>query len=45
MAAAGTAPVATALAGRAGTGTIACIVSGGSLDATKLATMLGAGMP
>jgi threonine dehydratase len=37
---AGAAPVAAALSGRAGTGKIACIVSGGNIDAGKLAKLL-----
>jgi threonine dehydratase len=37
---AGAAPVAAALSGRAGTGKIACIVSGGNIDAGKLARIL-----
>ena len=42
---AGAAPVAAALAGRAGAGRIACVVSGGNLDAAKLAGILGGGVP
>ena len=42
---AGAAPVAAALAGRAGQGDIVCIVSGGNLDPAKLATILGGGTP
>jgi len=42
---AGAAPVAAALAGRAGAGRIACVVSGGNLDAAKLAVILGGGVP
>ena len=37
---AGAAPVAAALSGRAGTGRIACIVSGGSIDPATLAALL-----
>ena len=37
---AGAVPVACALSGQAGTGKIACIISGGNLDATKLAQLL-----
>jgi threonine dehydratase len=37
---AGAVPVAAALSGRAGTGTIACVVSGGNIDASVLARML-----
>ena len=39
---AGAASVAAALSGRAGAGAIACVVSGGNLDATHLARILGA---
>jgi threonine dehydratase len=42
---AGAAPVAAALAGRVGAGRIACVVSGGNLDAAKLAVILGGGVP
>jgi len=42
---AGAAPVAAALAGRAGAGRIGCVVSGGNLDAAKLAVILGGGVP
>ncbi|HEV2104926.1 MAG TPA: pyridoxal-phosphate dependent enzyme [Candidatus Eisenbacteria bacterium] len=41
---AGAAPVAAALDG-AGEGRVACVVSGGNLDATALATILGGGVP
>jgi threonine dehydratase len=37
---AGAAPVAAALSGQAGSGRIACIVSGGNIDATVLAAIL-----
>lgn len=37
---AGAAPVAAALAGAAGTGRVACVVSGGNLDASTLARIL-----
>jgi len=37
---AGATPVAAALAGRAGPGKVVCVVSGGNLDAGKLATIL-----
>lgn len=37
---AGACPVACALSGRAGTGKIVCIVSGGNIDASKLARVL-----
>jgi threonine dehydratase len=39
---AGAAPVAAALSGRAGTGRVACIVSGGSIDPATLASLLTA---
>ena len=42
---AGAAAVAAALAGRAGAGKVACVVSGGNLDAAKLATILGGAIP
>jgi len=37
---AGAVPVAAALSGKAGAGTIACVVSGGNIDAAKLAAIL-----
>ena len=37
---AGACPVACALSGRAGAGKIVCIVSGGNIDAAKLARVL-----
>lgn len=37
--------VATALAGRAGTGRVVCIVSGGNIDPARLATILGGRVP
>ena len=37
---AGAASVAAALSGRAGKGNIVCIISGGNIDASKLATIL-----
>jgi len=40
---AGAVPVAAALSGKAGTGTIACVVSGGNIDAAKLAAILTGG--
>jgi threonine dehydratase len=40
---AGACPVACALSGQAGTGKIACIVSGGNIDAKKLCTILSGG--
>jgi threonine dehydratase len=42
---AGAAPVAAALAGKAGQGDIVCIVSGGNLDAAKLARILAGETP
>ncbi len=42
---AGAAPVAAALAGMAGGGRVVCVVSGGNLDAAKLAVILGGGVP
>jgi threonine dehydratase len=42
---AGAAPVAAALAGRGGRGRVVCVVSGGNIDAAKLAVILGGGLP
>ncbi len=42
---AGALSVAAALSGRADTGRIVCIVSGGNIDATRLAAILGGHMP
>lgn len=42
---AGAAPVAAALSGSAGAGKIVCVVSGGNIDAEKLAKILGGDMP
>ena len=42
---AGATPVAATLAGHAGGGKIVCVVSGGNIDAAKLATILGGGIP
>jgi threonine dehydratase len=42
---AGAAPVAAALAGRAGKGNIVCIISGGNIDAARLAAILKGEMP
>ena len=42
---AGAASVAAALAGKAGGGRIACVVSGGNIDPARLATILGGGVP
>jgi threonine dehydratase len=38
-------PVAAALAGRAGSGRVVCIVSGGNIDAARLATILAGEIP
>jgi len=37
---AGAAPVAAALSGRAGKGNIVCVISGGNIDAARLAAIL-----
>jgi len=42
---AGAASVAAAMAGKAGAGRVACVVSGGNIDAARLATILGGGVP
>ena len=42
---AGALAVAAATSGRAGTGRIVCIVSGGNIDSSRLATILGGGTP
>jgi threonine dehydratase len=42
---AGATPVAAALAGKAGSGKIVCVVSGGNIDVMKLATILSGGVP
>jgi threonine dehydratase len=42
---AGAVPVAAALSGRAGDGTIACVVSGGNIDAAVLAAILRGDLP
>jgi threonine dehydratase len=42
---AGAAPVAAALSGKAGSGTIVCVVSGGNIDAVKLCKILEGGVP
>jgi len=42
---AGAAPVAAALSGRAGSGRIVCVVSGGNIDHEKLQVILGGGTP
>jgi threonine dehydratase len=42
---AGAAPLAAALAGRAGEGDIVCVISGGNIDAARLAAILGGETP
>ena len=42
---AGATPVAAALAGHAGSGKIVCVISGGNIDASKLASILGGTTP
>ena len=42
---AGAAGAAAALKGAAGQGKVVCVVSGGNIDASKLATILGGGVP
>lgn len=42
---AGAAPVAAALSGAAGNGKIVCVISGGNIDANKLATILTGEIP
>ncbi len=42
---AGAAPLAAALSGRAGLGDIVCIISGGNIDAGKLADILAGKEP
>jgi len=42
---AGAAPVAAALSGRAGKGNIVCVISGGNIDAARLAAILTGQMP
>jgi threonine dehydratase len=42
---AGAVPVAASLAGRAGPGKVVAVVSGGNIDAAKLATILGGRLP
>ena len=42
---AGAAPVAAALSGRAGTGKLVCVVSGGNIDSSKLQTILAGKTP
>ena len=42
---AGALPVAAALAGHGGTGRVVCVVSGGNIDAERLAEILRGGVP
>jgi len=42
---AGALSLAAALAGRGGTGNVVCVVSGGNIDSSKLATILAGGTP
>ena len=42
---AGAVPVAAALAGKAGTGKVVCVVSGGNIDSGKLSTILAGEIP
>lgn len=42
---AGAAPVAAALAGKAGSGKVVCVVSGGNIDTDKLVKILQGGIP
>jgi threonine dehydratase len=42
---AGAASVAAALTGRAGRGPVACVISGGNIDAAKLGVILAGGVP
>ena len=42
---AGATSVAVALAGKAGAGKVACVVSGGNIDVEKLATIFQGGIP
>lgn len=42
---AGATPVAAALTGKAGSGKIVCVVSGGNIDGGKLAAILSGGLP
>ena len=42
---AGGTSLAAALSGKAGSGKIVCVVSGGNIDSAKLATILGGGVP
>ena len=42
---AGAVPVAAALTGRAGSGKVACVISGGNIDVEKLTKILAGGIP
>jgi threonine dehydratase len=42
---AGAVPVAAALASKAGSGKVVCVVSGGNIDASKVATILSGNLP
>jgi threonine dehydratase len=42
---AGATPVAAARTGKAGSGKVACVVSGGNIDASKVAKILEGGVP
>jgi len=42
---AGAVPVAAALAGKAGSGKVVCVVSGGNIDASKVAAILSGNLP
>ena len=42
---AGAAPVAAALSGEVADGPVVCVISGGNIDADKLATILDGGVP
>jgi threonine dehydratase len=42
---AGAAAVAAALTAKAGSGKVACVVSGGNIDASRFATILAGGVP
>ena len=42
---AGAAPVAAALAGRAGAGRVACVITGGNIDTEKVVKILEGGLP
>jgi threonine dehydratase len=42
---AGATPVAAALSGKAGSGKVVCVVSGGNIDSAKLATILLGQLP